>query len=351
MKAAGTINKKLSVVIGLLLASLITYTLYTTKQSWDVTINNSTNEVSETNSNQIEDLLTPSVFTELTRTQINENQRNIKGSYQDTIWKQKTLTLIIKLDTQRKIESIISDDPEIQDKINSLLKNNDRRIQEIVAKITEIEKQRDRNLCQELSWETTITLTHCSLDQIDLKKNDVMYHITLNQNTIQDISSSDQELTAILQQKFTNIKMQQNNIKGLIKGIIEEAWNKTKPEDSGSSQKNQTWDLQNISIQDIFKNRLAVDIKSVSQKEDQALVTFQLSWIMFTANYQVQSKQIKWLFVNSIEIDEKPLLIRTFLLSLKESDNLDTDNFKANPLQFIKTFYPKIEEVFEKYHK
>lgn len=352
MKAAGTISKKLSIVIWLLLASLITYTLlYTTKQSWDTIVNNSTNEVSGVNNNQIEDLLASSMFTELARTQINENQRNIKGTYQDNMWKETAITLIIILDTQRRIESIISNDSGIQDQINNFLKGDNRRIQEIVMKIIEIEKQRDETRCNELSWETTITLTYCGLDQIDLKKNDIEYHIKISQNTIHDISSSDQELTPILQQKFTNIEIQQNNIKERIKEITEEQGNKTKPEDTWYSQQNQTWEWQSLSIQEIFKNKLAVDIQSVSQKEDQALVTFQLSWIVFTANYQIQTQQIKWLFIDSVKIDEKPLLIRTFVLSFKESDENDRNSFQTNPLQFIKTFYPKIEEVFEKYHK
>ncbi len=349
MKKTGTLQKKISIILWCWLATFITYTLYATGQLNTTSIEGTLENTSGSNSTQIEDVLEPSVFTELARTQINENQRNIKGTYKNTTNKETALTLILMLESERYIKSIITENTEVEDYINDTLKTNKRSAKEIIEKIREKEEQQNR--CNTMNSDIASMIINCSPEKVTLTKNTIEYTIEISGWVIHEIASSDATITAALQERFMNTTIHNEGLQKLITEITAEQINLQDTNTVEQTGDNIVENQEQPSIQQIFKKTLIVELQSVKQKENQALVTFQLSWITFTANYQIQNQEIKWLFIDSIKIGEKPLLIRTFSLQLSAENQSDINNFQQNPLQFIKKFYPNIEEVFTKYHQ
>jgi len=243
-----------------------------------------------------------------------------------------TLTITTSGDIATITQISIAQYPHIADKINSWTNIED--LASIVAILDE-ETLLDTQ-CQfikEKLWPDTI-IDSCKKGELTIRYNNKRYVFQHQNFTISSIKVSDPQLQEHIQKLYSATKTDKSTFTDTISAIIKE-----NPQSNDPKQK----------IIKTFQQYLGIEPFSISQRGQDFMVWYKIGDISFVSPYSYETDSLNGLFFNEVIINGKPLVVKSFTLTLSEQEKQSIETFKTNPLIYISTFYPSIEEIYNIY--
>lgn len=198
--------------------------------------------------------------------------------------------------------------------------------------------QQNQEICEQIENISTFNINVCNASLIQweqiIQNTTTTYKIQIENNTIQQIQTSDPLLTDYLNKQYAQTISDSIRIGSLIQEIITTQM----PQDTNQEQISiDTDSIQVINTFSLFFKTTPTDVKYI---QDIYYIEFSIDNINFVLTYNPQ-KNITWpLFFKDIIINEKPLRVSKWAITLEPENSQIINKFVTNPLGYIQEVDP-----------
>lgn len=199
--------------------------------------------------------------------------------------------------------------------------------------------QQNQEICNQLDNINTFTTNICNASLIQweqkIQNTVTTYKITIENNTIWQIQTSDTQLTDYLNQKYQSTVSDAIRIPWLIQEIIT-----TQIPTTTNNQEEISIDTETINVINTFSLFFKTSPTDVKYIQDLYYIDFTIDDINFVLTYNPQRNITGPLFFKDIIINEKPLRVSKRSIALEPDSNQTINKFVANPLAYIQEVDP-----------
>lgn len=198
--------------------------------------------------------------------------------------------------------------------------------------------QKNQEVCEQLENIATFTINICNTSLIQweqrIQNTITTYNITIQNNTIEQIKTSDIQLTNYLSQKYQWVLSDPIRLPGLIQEIIMTQMTQI-PESEQI-----TVDTDSIQVINTFSMFFKTNPTDVKRIQDLYYIDFTIDNINFVLTYNPQRNITGPLFFKDIIINGNPLRVSKRSIPLEPDSSQIINKFTANPLSYIQEVDP-----------
>lgn len=198
--------------------------------------------------------------------------------------------------------------------------------------------QQNQETCEELTNITTFTINVCNASLIQweqkIQNTTTAYKIQIENNTIQQIETSDALLTEYLNTKYAQTISDSIRMWSLIQEII------TTQIPQNTNQEQIAIDIDSIQVINTFSLFFKITPTDVKHIQDLYYIEFTIDKVNFVLKYNPQGNITGPLFFKDIIVNEKPLRVSKWAITLAPESSQTINKFIANPLSYIEEVDP-----------
>jgi len=198
--------------------------------------------------------------------------------------------------------------------------------------------QKNQEICEQIKNITTFKINVCNASLIQgeqtIQDTVTTYKIQIENNTIQQVQTSDPLLTTYLNKQYAQTVSDSIRIGSIIQEII------TTQIPYNNEQEQIIIDTDSIQVIDAFSLFFKTKPTDIKHIQDTYYIEFTIDNINFVLSYNLQKNITGPLFFKDIIVNEKPLRVSKRAITLETKSSPIINKFIADPLSYIQDVDP-----------